>query len=315
MASAGEIAAREVYTLADLRDWPAATVHAGPPLRLAVLGDPIAHSASPPMHNAALMAANIAARYTRLHIRPDELADALRLMIRAGFIGCNLTLPHKVAVLPLLDQVDAHAAALGAVNTVRVQGDGRLQGFNTDGPGFGQAVRADFGVDLRDLRVLILGAGGGAGRALAAQCALAGCPRLKLVNRTVEKIHALAETLQGRCANPAQISVLAWETSIVATALEDVDLVVNASTVGLKTGGRFAVGGHGHFAPVARVRHRLSCRWSSHAAGCRCPCQRGKGHGRQVHAAAPGRAGLRALVCASGPARNHAAGARAGFPV
>ncbi len=187
------------------------------------------------MHNAALAASGIDARYTRLHVRSDELADALRLMTRAGFIGCNLTLPHKVAVLPLLDEVDAHAATLGAVNTVRMNADGHLQGFNTDGPGFEQAIRADFGVNLRDLRVLILGAGGGAGRALSAQCALAGCPRLVLVNRTIEKIHPLAQTLRSHLAGQTQISALAWETSVVAAALQEVDLVVNASSVGLKT--------------------------------------------------------------------------------
>ncbi len=236
VASDEEKAGREVYTLADLRDWSAATAHAKPPLRLAVFGDPVAHSASPPMHNAALAARGIDARYTRLHIRADELAEALRLIVRHGFIGVNLTLPHKVMALSLLDEVDPHAIALGAVNTVRVNEDGQLRGFNTDGPGFAQALRSEFGVELRDLRVLILGAGGGAGRALAAQCALAGCPYLVLVNRTVEKIHALAETLRSHRVNKTQISALAWETPVVARALQDVDLVVNASTVGLKTG-------------------------------------------------------------------------------
>ena len=203
-------------------------------MRLAVLGDPVAHSASPPMHNAALAAAGIDARYTRLHIRPEELAEALRLIARAGFIGVNLTLPHKVAALSLLDEVDPHAAALGAVNTVRVSEDGRLRGSNTDGPGFEQAIRADFGVDLRDLRVLILGAGGGAGRALAAQCALAGCPRLVLVNRTLEKTRALAETLRGHLGHGTKISVFPWEDAIFSTALAEVDLIVNASSVGLR---------------------------------------------------------------------------------
>ena len=236
VAANAENAGRAVYTLADLRDWPAATADAKPPLRLAVLGDPIAHSASPPMQNAALAAGGIDARYTRLHIRPDELAEAFRLIARAGFIGVNLTIPHKVAAMSLLDEVDPHAAALGAVNTVLVNAAGRLHGFNTDGPGFEQAVHAEFGVDLRGLRVLILGAGGGAGRALAAQCALAGCPRLVLVNRTVEKVHTLAETLRRTQGNNAQISALAWETPLIARALQEVDLVVNASSIGLKAG-------------------------------------------------------------------------------
>lgn len=236
MAADQEPAARAVYTLDDLRDWRAATGHLQPPLRLAVVGDPVTHSISPPMHNAALAAAGIDARYTRLHIQPDELAEAFRLIVRAGFIGVNLTLPHKVAALSLLDAVDLAVTALGAVNTVRVEADGRLQGFNTDGPGFEQAIHAEFGANLRDLRVLILGAGGGAGRALSVQCARAGCPRLVLVNRTIEKIHALAETLRERHAALTEISALSWERSALSNALQDVDLVVNASSVGLKPG-------------------------------------------------------------------------------
>jgi shikimate dehydrogenase len=157
---------KDVYTLEDLRHWDAATAGEEPPIRLAVFGDPVAHSRSPQMHNAALAACGIAARYCRLHIRPEELAEALRLLPKAGFIGSNFTIPHKAATLPLLDAVDDHARKIGVVNTVVVEGE-RLLGFNTDGPGLLRAIRAEFGVDLRDLRVMVLGAGGGAGRAIA----------------------------------------------------------------------------------------------------------------------------------------------------
>ena len=221
---------REVYTLADLRDWPAATVGCELPLRLAVMGDPVAHSASPPMQNAALAASGIAARYTRLHIRPDELPEALRLLRSAGFIGVNLTLPHKVAALEWLDSVDPHAGNLGAVNTVRVETDGSLRGFNTDGPGFARAVEADLGLKLRGARVLILGAGGGAGRALAAQCAAEGCGRLVLVNRTLEKARLLAQALGTR----ADVTEIPWEISALGEALCEVDLIVNTSSLGLR---------------------------------------------------------------------------------
>ena len=217
---------RSVYTAADLRDWAAATAGVRPPLRLAVFGDPVAHSVSPPMHNAALVALGMDLLYTRVHVRPDELPDALSHVARAGFIGVNLTIPHKTAVLPLLDAVDAHATRLGAVNTVRVEADGTLRGFNTDGPGFVRAVRAEFGLTLRGASVLILGAAGGAGRALATQCVLEGCERIVLVNRTFEKARELAETL-GASAVP-------WEEA--AGTLGDVDLVVNASSVGLHAG-------------------------------------------------------------------------------
>ena len=227
---------REVYTLADLRDWRAATADAPSPRRLAVLGDPVAHSASPPMHQAALAAYGIDLGYTRLHIHPDQLADAFGLLAGAGFVGVNLTIPHKTAALSLLDEVDAHAATLGAVNTVRVDPAGRLIGYNTDGPGFVQAVDDEFGVGLGGLRVLILGAGGGAGRALAVQCVLSGCPRLVLVNRTFEKARSLAAELRAIPAQRPEISAVAWEEPLLSDTLQEVDLVVNASAVGLRPG-------------------------------------------------------------------------------
>ena len=146
---------KEVYTLADLQDWSVATADAVPPFRLAVFGDPIAHSRSPRMHNAALEQCGIAARYTRLHIKPNELAGALHLLPQAGFIGVNLTIPHKQAALTLLDEMDENARKIGAVNTIAI-GDEKLKGFNTDGPGLVRAIRGEFGVDVRDLRVMVL---------------------------------------------------------------------------------------------------------------------------------------------------------------
>lgn len=224
-----------VYTTADLRDWPAATAGTRPPLRLAVFGDPVAHSMSPPMHNAALAALGIDARYTRVHVRPEELADTLALVARAGFVGVNLTIPHKTAAPALLDAMDAQATLLGAVNTVRVEADGALRGFNTDGPGFVRAVQAEFGLSLRGASVLILGAAGGAGRALAAQCLLEGCDRVVLVNRTADKAQALAAALAERFAvAPGALATVPWEEA--AAMLPNVDLVVNASSVGLRAG-------------------------------------------------------------------------------
>lgn len=228
---------REVYAAVDLSDWPAATAGVRPPLRLAVFGDPVAHSVSPRMQNAALAAVGIAEGYTRVHVRPEELAAALAHLARAGFIGVNLTIPHKTAALGLLDAVDPHAATLGAVNTVRVEADGSLRGFNTDGPGFVRAVRAEFGLEMRGARVLIFGAAGGAGRALTTQCVLEGCRRVVLVNRTLEKAARLAAELAERFANGScDLETVRWEDAASAELLASVDLVVNASSVGLRDG-------------------------------------------------------------------------------
>ncbi len=231
---------KDTYALEDLRDWPTATAGEQPPLKLAVFGDPVAHSASPPMHNAALAALGIDARYCRLHIRPEELATALRLLPAQGFIGVNCTIPHKAAALPLMDRVDEHALRIGVVNTVVVEGE-RLIGFNTDGPGLVRAIRADFGVDLRDLRVMVLGAGGGAGRAIAMQCGIEQCERLVLVNRTPEKARELAAELAPffrgpRVSGPGdRLGVAAWEEHALREQIGHTDLIINCTSVGMKS--------------------------------------------------------------------------------
>jgi len=232
---------RDVFTLEDLRRWPETAAHETPPVRLAVIGDPVAHSASPPMHNAALEACGIDARYTRLHIRAEELAEAFTLLPKHGFIGVNCTIPHKTEALRLVHRVDEHAQRVGVVNTILVEGQ-QLAGFNTDGPGLVRAVRAEFGIDLRDLRVLVLGAGGGAGRAIAMQCALEGCERLVLVNRTIDKARALAAELApmfrtARVSGPGErLEVAAWDDASLRLQLAQSDLVINCTAVGMKRG-------------------------------------------------------------------------------
>lgn len=230
---------KEVFDFNDLQNWSTASADADPPLRLAVFGDPVAHSASPPMHNAALEHCGIPARYTRLHIRAEELRDALQLLAPKGFLGVNLTIPHKAAALALMDEVDDHARRIGVVNTVVVE-DGKLLGFNTDGPGLVRALRAEFSVDLRDLRVLVLGAGGGAGRAIAMQCGLERCERLVLVNRTMEKAREIAKELQPyfddtRVSAPvARLEVIPWEEEALRFQFDHTDLVINCTSVGMK---------------------------------------------------------------------------------
>lgn len=232
-------ALKDVYTFTDLQDWRAATAGEHPPLRLSVFGDPVAHSKSPPMHNAALEKCGIEARYTRLHIHANELEPALQLLPRLNFIGANVTIPHKFAALAAMDEVDSHACKIGAVNTVVVK-NGKLIGFNTDGPGLSRAILAEFGVDLRDLRVLVLGAGGGAGRAIAVQCALENCQRLVLANRTVEKARVLAKELapffkSARVLGPiVRLEAIPLDAAVLRRQLQDIDLVIHASPVGMK---------------------------------------------------------------------------------
>ena len=230
---------QQTFTLEDLR---ARTEGRGPlpkEVRLAVLGFPVAHSLSPAMQNAGLAALGLEARYAKIECPTENLGEAVDLARRAGFLGLNLTIPHKFEALRLCSEVDQTAQLLGAVNTVLFDGE-RTAGFNTDGPGLVRAVRDVFGTDLRDLRVMILGAGGGAGTAAALQCALEKCPRLILVNRTIEKARDVAARAKqllhsDRLEGPDDpVTVIPFETNALREQLARTDLVVNATSLGMK---------------------------------------------------------------------------------
>jgi shikimate dehydrogenase len=230
----------ERYTLADLEKWDKIARDIDPPIRLGVFGDPVAHSLSPEIQNAALRVCEIDAQYARFHIRANELRSALHFLRNLDFVGANLTVPHKVAAFAQIDEADESASRLGAVNTIRLR-DKKLVGFNTDGEGFLRAIRSEFSVDLRDLRVMIIGAAGGTGRAIAWQCALENCERLVLVNRTVEKASALVERLRPFFAGPrvlgpaARLEAVACEESALRMQLADIDLIVNTTPLGMNS--------------------------------------------------------------------------------
>jgi shikimate dehydrogenase len=131
-------------------------------------------------------------------------------------------------------EVDADARVLGSVNTVRFDRDA-TRGFNTDGPGFVRAIEEDFGMGLAGLKVVIAGAGGGAGQAIAAQCVLSGVAKLVLVNRTVEKLRPLVDRLT-RMGSSAEILGLSFTDESLADQSRSCDLIVNTSSVGLKDG-------------------------------------------------------------------------------
>lgn len=186
---------KDVYTLADLDDQAALNPPDAKPAKLAVIGHPVAHSQSPQLHQPALDALDIDARYIRLELEPGQLETAFSKMRSLGFIGTNVTVPHKFEALSVCTDLDPAAEALGAVNTILFGDDDETLGFNTDGPGFVRAIREEFSVDIRDLRIMIVGAGGGAGQALATQCAREGCEQLVLVNRSLDKLTELSEKL------------------------------------------------------------------------------------------------------------------------
>jgi shikimate dehydrogenase len=228
---------KEVYTLADLQNWDRIQQEAAGPIRLGVIGDPVGHSLSPQMQNAALKHCKINMQSARFQISAGELAESLKQIRDLDFVGVNLTVPHKIKALLSIDEVDPDAKRIGAVNTIKIE-KGKLLGFNTDGRGFSRAIRDEFSVDLRDLRVLVLGAGGAA-RAIAMQCARENCERLVIANRTFEKARELADDLRIFFAGPkvlgpvARLQAIAWEESALRFQVANVDLIVNVTPLGL----------------------------------------------------------------------------------
>jgi shikimate dehydrogenase len=194
-----------------------------------LIGDPIGHSVSPAMHNAAFKQLGLDYLYVPFRVRKEALAAAVAGMKALNVRGFNVTIPHKVAIIPLLDGLSPLAEKIGAVNTV-VNDDGDLRGYNTDARGFWEAL-LERGVEPRGKNVVILGAGGAA-RAIAYVLA-EGEARLTVLNRQLEM--DWAEELAGRITDDFGMEVRALELSRdnLAAALAGADMLVNATSVGM----------------------------------------------------------------------------------
>ncbi len=190
-------------------------------------GDPIDENPTGLMMEPAFTAAGLNWRYQLLHVRKADLAAAVAGVRALNFRGFNLTIPHKVAVLPHLDAIAPDALLIGAVNTVRRDGD-RLIGENTDGKGFLRAVRQDAGVEPLGKRVVFLGAGGAA-RAMAVEMALAGAAHVTIVNRSPVRGEELVGILREKTAVSAEF--IPWQGEYAVPA--NTDILVNATSIGL----------------------------------------------------------------------------------
>lgn len=223
-----------LYTLNDLSSRERLDAGQAKPARLAVIGFPVAHSLSPKMHQPALDDEGIAARYIKLEVEPGEVAKAFVAMRELGFIGCNVTVPHKFEALAACDTIDPGAAEMGAVNTVIFHESG-IKGHNTDGYGFEEAVKETLGATLSGSCVLVVGAGGGAGGAIATHCARNGVSKLVLVNRSLDRIEELASRLH-RLHGEVEITTAGLDYAGLATLAIEADLIVNTTSLGLKEG-------------------------------------------------------------------------------
>ncbi|TLM69015.1 MAG: shikimate dehydrogenase [Deltaproteobacteria bacterium] len=195
-----------------------------------IFGDPVSHSLSPLMQNAAIQGAGIDAVYVPFHVGAAQLCDAVRAIRALGLAGVNLTIPHKEAACRLVDELDPVAELSGAVNTI-VNREGRLLGYNTDGAGLLRAVREDLGVDSRGKRVLIVGAGGAARAAMVAMAG-AGAAWIGVANRTPGRAEQLVAELAAKLTGTA---FAAFPLEGLAGRLDGgVDLLINSSAAGLQ---------------------------------------------------------------------------------
>lgn len=199
--------------------------------QLFVIGDPVAHSLSPLLHQAMIDQTGAAYRYDVRTVRPEELPAFVRWAKDGGCAGFNVTMPHKEAILPLLDEVDATAASCGAVNTVCIR-EGRAIGHNTDGTGFLDSL-AGQGFYPQGQTVLLLGAGGAA-KAVGHALAAAGAGRIIVCARRLERAAALAAQLPG-CGEGIVLAQDAIQQAAAAC-----DLLVNATPLGMAGSPAFA---------------------------------------------------------------------------
>jgi shikimate dehydrogenase len=190
-------------------------------------GSPVAENPTGVMQEAGFRALGLNWRYLTIEVRREELAAAMQGLRAMNFAGINLTIPHKVAVLQYLDEVAPDARLMGAVNTVRCEGD-RLIGENTDGKGFLRALRDDAGVEPQGKRVVILGAGGAA-RAVGVELALSGALEIAIVNRNPQRGEELVYLLNEH--TPVSATYVPWMTGLRIAA--DTDLLVNCTSIGL----------------------------------------------------------------------------------
>jgi len=192
----------------------------------AVMGDPIEHSKSPAMHNAWFEEMSIDATYIPVHVSSENLESAVAGLKTLGASGWNVTIPHKTAIIPYLDELDELAEKMGAVNTVVRTKEGTLKGYNTDGVGFVRSLEEAVGKSHKDKPVLLIGAGGAA-RGIAFAMQQQGYENLTIANRTVANAQAIVDEM----GTGQAISLTEAEAT-----LADFGILVQMTSAGLATG-------------------------------------------------------------------------------
>ena len=203
----------------------------GKTMVVGIFGDPVEHTLSPRMQNAAIAACGLDAVYVPFHVTATQLCDAVAGLRALSMRGVNLTIPHKEMACRLVDELDAQAALTGAINTI-VNDGGRLKGYNTDGIGLLNALQEELGVNVAGRRILLVGAGGACRAALVALCqAQAGW--VGIANRSRDRSRLLLAELAPHFSGTT-FAEYPLAPSLVSSCPEPVDLLINTSAVGLK---------------------------------------------------------------------------------
>lgn len=198
-----------------------------------LIGSPVGHSASPRMHNASFARLGVDAVYLAFDVTTEDLEDVVRGLSRMGALGYNVTMPHKAAILPLLDELSDAARLMGAVNTVKVREDGSTVGHNTDGAGFLRNLE-EHGCPIAGKRTVVLGAGG-AGSAIFVQSALDGAASVDVFNSRSPRFEPAVERaalVEAHCGRPVRVHDLADREALSACCAQ-ADVIVNATSVGM----------------------------------------------------------------------------------
>ncbi|MCH7735878.1 MAG: shikimate dehydrogenase [Chloroflexi bacterium] len=204
--------------------------------KIGIIGYPIGHSISPVFQQAGLDHLGIDATYEKWEVTPEGVGDFVDGLRAPDSLGINITVPHKQAVIPFLDEVDEWATAAGAVNTI-VNRDGRLTGHNTDGPGFLRALLVETGYSPQGTRALILGAGGAA-RGILLALVRGGVDSLVIANRTLERAETLAQLASENGVESVAIPLTksGEPADALTEAAASANLIVNCTTIGMSHG-------------------------------------------------------------------------------
>lgn len=196
----------------------------------ALIGDPVEHTLSPIIHNAAFQHLSLDYVYVAFNVRAEHLGEAVLGIKRLGIYGLNVTMPHKISIIKHLDRLDEEARRVGSVNTV-LNRDGRLIGYTTDGIGALKALKYA-GVDPSGKKIVILGAGG-ASRSISFKLA-EYADELVILNRTVERAEALANEICGAFGGSVNVRAGGLTDERLKMELEGADILINATSVGMR---------------------------------------------------------------------------------